>query len=295
MRQLLPGLLFAMLWASASVATKIGIQAADPLVLALVRFLIAGSLMLVYAYFVQPGGNLMPRGVQWRHIMVFALLNTTIYLGAFVLALKQVSAGIGSLSTATNPLFITLLSAVWLRRPLKWYEAAGILLGLAGVALATYPLLQTSHATLTGLKILLTGMVSVSAATVYYARITWNLPALVINGWQVLIGGIFLLPFALFTADFSATRWNAQFWGGVLWLIGPVSIVALQLWFYLVRQDTVRASLWLFLCPIFGFVYSWALLGEPITGYTYAGTAMVIIGLVLAQREKLRRTKMADA
>ncbi|GEO02753.1 integral membrane protein [Adhaeribacter aerolatus] len=295
MRQLLPGLLFAMLWASASVATKIGIQAADPLVLALVRFLIAGTLMLVYAYFLQPGGNPMPRGVQWRYIMVFALLNTTIYLGAFVLALKQVSAGIGSLSTATNPLFITLLSAVWLQRTLKWYEGAGILLGLAGVALATYPLLQTSHATLTGLLILLTGMVSVSAATVYYARITWNLPALVINGWQVLIGGIFLLPFTLFTANISATRWNAQFWGGVLWLIGPVSIVALQLWFFLVRQDTVRASLWLFLCPIFGFVYSWALLGEPITGYTYAGTAMVIAGLVLAQREKLRRTKVAEA
>lgn len=294
MRQLLPGLLFAMLWASASVATKIGIQAADPLVLALVRFLIAGSLMLVYAYFVQPGSNPLPKGIQWRHLVVFALLNTTIYLGAFVLALEQVSAGIGSLSTATNPLFITLLSAVWLQRALRWYEVAGILLGLAGVALATYPLLQTSYATLTGLFILLGGMVSVSAATVYYARVTWNLNALVINGWQVLLGGIFLLPFALLTADFGATRWNVQFWGGVFWLIGPVSIVALQLWFYLVQQDTVRASMWLFLCPIFGFVYSWALLGEPITGYTYAGTAMVIAGLVLAQREKLRR-KTADA
>ena len=295
MRQLLPGLLFAMLWASASAATKIGIQAADPLVLALVRFLIAGTLMLVYAYFLQPGGNPLPRGVQWRNILVFALLNTTIYLGAFVLALKQVSAGIGSLSTATNPLFITLLSAVWLRRALRWYEGAGILLGLAGVALATYPLLQNSYATVTGLIILLVGMVSVSAATVYYARVTWNLPALVINGWQVLLGGMLLLPFALLTADFSATHWNTQFWGAVWWLIGPVSIVALQLWFYLVRQDTVRASLWLFLCPIFGFVFSWALLGEPITGYTYAGTAMVIAGLVLAQREKLRRRKMAEA
>ena len=295
MRQLLPGLLFAMLWASASVATKIGIQAADPLVLALVRFLIAGSLMLVYAYFLQRGPSPLPRGVQWRQLMVFALLNTTIYLGAFVLALQQVSAGIGSLSTATNPLFITLLSAVWLRRPLRWYEGAGILLGLAGVGLATYPLLQTSYATLSGLIILMIGMVSVSAATVYYARVTWNLPTLIINGWQVLIGGIFLLPFTLLTADINATRWNGQFWGGVLWLIGPVSVVALQLWFYLVRQDTVRASLWLFLCPIFGFVYSWALLGEPITGYTYAVTAMVIMGLVLAQREKLRRPKTAEA
>ena len=197
----------------------------------------------------------MPRGIQWRHIMVFALAEYHHLFRCFCTGIKQVSAGIGSLSTATNPLFITLLSAVWLRRALRWYEGAGILLGLAGVALATYPLLQNSYATLPGLIILLIGMISVSAATVYYARITWNLPALVINGWQVLLGGIFLLPFTLFIADISATRWNGSFGEAVWWLIGPVSVVALQLWFYLVRQDTVRASLWLFLCPIFGFIY----------------------------------------
>ncbi len=141
MRQILPGLLFALLWASASVATKVGVQFADPLILANVRFLIAGSGMLVYAYALRPAKVSIPQGVEWRHLLVFALLNTTLYLGAFVLALKQVSAGIGSLSTATSPLFITLLSAVWLRRPLRWPEGLGIGLALAGVALATYPLL----------------------------------------------------------------------------------------------------------------------------------------------------------
>jgi drug/metabolite transporter (DMT)-like permease len=291
MSRLVPGLLFALLWASASVATKFGVQSADPLILATVRFLIAGGLMLIYAYVIRPEGNAKPQGVEWRHLLIFALLNTTIYLGAFVLALKQVSAGIGSLSTATNPLFITLLSSLLLRRPLQWTEGVGIALGLLGVAVATYPLLQNSYATIQGLVILMTGMISVSAATVYYSSIQWRLSSVVINGWQVLIGGLLLLPFTLLLGDVAHTHFGRQFWLSVGWLIIPVSVVALQLWFFLVRKDAVQASLWLFLCPIFGFVYSSVLLGEPITTYTFAGTGLVIGGLYLARYNRLSSTR----
>lgn len=289
MKQLFPGLLFAALWASASVATKFGVQSVHPLILANVRFFIAGAFLLLFAYGVQRKKDAWPKEAEWRHLTLFALLNTTIYLGAFVLALKQVSAGIGSLSTATNPLFIALLSAVWLRRVPRPNEIGGLLLGLTGVAIATYPLLQDAHATVEGLLILLVGMVSVSAATVYYARIEWRLPNLVINGWQVLIGGLLLLPFTLLTAavdsaDFTTSHYDVRFWASVFWLIVPVSVAALQLWFYLVRQDAVRASLWLFLCPIFGFVYSYLLMDEPITVYTVVGTGLVIGGLWLGRK-----------
>ena len=289
MKQIGAGLLFSVLWASASVATKFGVQAAHPLVLATVRFLIAGSLMLLYAYCIRRGKHQMPRGKEWKHLLIFSLLNTTIYLGAYVIALKEVSAGIGSLSTATNPLFIMLLSALWLKRSLKWFEVAGVVLGMAGVVLAAYPLLQSSYATARGLIILLGGMVSVSAATVYYSSISWRLSSIVINGWQVLSGGICLLPFTLVFAELPAINENAQFFWSVLWLIGPVSIIALQIWFYLIRIDAVKASIWLFLCPIFGFVFASLILAEPISWYTYAGTTLVIAGLYLAQQEKFRK------
>jgi probable blue pigment (indigoidine) exporter len=288
-KQLIPGLLFAALWASASVATKFGVQSVHPLILANVRFFIAGGGMLLFAYGVQRMKNAWPTSVEWRQLAIFALLNTTIYLGAFVLALKQVSAGIGSLSTATNPLFIALFSAFWLRRMPRWNELGGLLLGLLGVGMATYPLLQDSYATVEGLLILLVGMVSISIATVYYANINWRLPNLVINGWQVLLGGFQLLPFTILIAvfnptAFSVSQYDLRFWLSVFWLILPVSVGALQLWFYLVKQDAIRASLWLFLCPIFGFAYSYLLMGEPITFYTAAGTGLVIGGLWLGRR-----------
>jgi len=247
-------------------------------------FFIAGGGMLVFAYGIQRTKDAWPRGVEWRQLTIFALLNTTIYLGAFVLALKQVSAGIGSLSTATNPLFIALLSALWLRKMPSWYQISGLLLGLLGVGVATYPLLQNSYATVEGLLILLGGMISVSAATVYYASIKWRLPNLVINGWQVLVGGLLILPFTLLSADFSTSHYDTRFWLSEFWLILPVSVAALQLWFYLVRQDAILASLWLFLCPIFGFAYSYFLMGEPITLYTLIGTGFVIGGLWLGRR-----------
>lgn len=281
---MVPGLLFAALWASAAVATKFGVQSVHPLILANVRFFIAGTFMLLFAYGAQRSKSAWPTPTEFQQLAIFALLNTTIYLGAFVLALKEVSAGIGSLSTATNPLFIALLSALWLRRLPRRNEIGGLALGVLGVGLATYPLLQDAHATVRGLLILLVGMISVSAATVYYARIEWRLSNLVINGWQVLLGGLLLLPFTLGFADFSASHFDGRFWASLLWLILPVSVAALQLWFHLVRQDPVRASLWLFLCPIFGFIYSYLLMDEPITGYTVAGTGLVIGGLWLGRK-----------
>ena len=285
MRQVITGLLFALLWASAAVATKVGIRSADPLILANVRFLLAGGGMLLFSYFIKKG-NPLPQGKEWGQLLIFGALNTTIYLSCFVIAMKTVSAGIGSLSTATSPLFIMIISAVWMQRQLRWYEITGMFLGLAGVGLATYPLLLDSHATIGGILILMGGMFAVSVATVYFARIKLRLSNLVINGWQVFLGGLLLLPVTCFTSNFSATHLDWQFWLGVGWLVIPVSVIALQLWFYLVSKDAVRASLWLFLCPVFGFLYSWMLLKEPITWHTFAGTILVIGGLYLAQREK---------
>ncbi|AYQ35835.1 DMT family transporter [Runella sp. SP2] len=284
MKNTIIGILFAMLWASASVATKFGIRSADPLILANVRFLLAGTLMLTFGYTFANSEKTLPRGREWGQLAIFALFNTTLYLSAFVLSMREVSAGIGSLSTATGPLFVIVLSAIWLQRRLKWNEALGVVLGLSGAGLATWPLLQNSFATPRGLSILMAGIVSVSAASVYYARISWRLPNVLINGWQVMMGGIMLLPFTIYFADWQHTRWDAQFWGAVGWLIVPVSVISLQLWFYLLRLDAVRASMWLFLCPVFGFTYSSFFLGEPLSWHTFVGTALVVAGLYVAQR-----------
>ena len=285
-KNLLIGILFAMLWASASAATKIGILSAQPLVIGNFRFFIAGTLMLGYAYLFQK--NRLPKGIEWKQLAIYGFLNVTIYLGCFVIAMKHVSAGIGSLSTATNPLIISILSAFWIGRSVKKTEILGLFFGITGVGIATYPLLKNSFADVEGLIILSISMISYSVGTVYYSLQKWKLPLLVINGWQVLLGGLLLVPITLIFTDWSNNTYDLRFWGSVFWLVIPVSIGAVQLWLYLLKKDPVKASLWLFLCPIFGFIYASFLLKEPITSYTYVGTLLVIVGLYLAQREKFK-------
>ncbi|MEZ4902336.1 MAG: EamA family transporter [Spirosomataceae bacterium] len=235
------GIFFAALWASASAATKFGIRSADPLILANVRFLVAGGLMLLFSHGFFPSKSPLPRGREWRQLLLFSLLNTTLYLSAFVIAMRDVAAGIGSLSTATGPLFVIVLSALWLQRTLKLWEAIGVVLGLSGAALATWPLLQNSYATPQGLLILMAGIVSVSTASVYYAKIEWRLPALVINGWQVLLGGVMLLPFTLYFSDWQHSQLNTTFWLSVFWLIVPCFYCLIAIMVLFTCQDTIKA------------------------------------------------------
>jgi probable blue pigment (indigoidine) exporter len=93
-----------------------------------------------------------------------------------------------------------------------------------------------------------------------------------------------LLPFTLIFEG-GATTYDSNFWLSVGWLVIPVSIVAVQLWLFLLKEDAVRASLWLFLCPIFGLSYSTWLLDEPFTWYTFAGTCLVMVSLYVGQRD----------
>jgi drug/metabolite transporter (DMT)-like permease len=281
------GILFAMLWASASVATKFGVLSVPPLVLANIRFFIAGIFLLAFAFINKKKTDYrLPNKQEWRHLAIFGLFNTTLYLGLYVYAMKYTAAGIGSLAVSTNPLIIVLLSSWWMGRKATVKEWVSITLGIIGIGIATYPLLKYSHTTLMGLLILGLSMITVSFASVYYAKTKWNLHNLLINGWQVTLGGIFLLPVTFLFGGFETILLDTRFYLSVLWLSIAVSVVGLICWFYLLRLDPVKASLWLFLCPVFGFIYAWWLMDEPITLFTVAGTFLVVLGLYLSIKSK---------
>src|ERR1041385_3031862 len=194
-RFLFAGFLFAALWASASIAGKFGLRSAEPLTLFTIRFLLAGTILLAYAAIAKKWQT--PSKKEWLQLVIFGAFNTTLYLGIFILALGDVAAGITTLMIALNPLLISLLSSLWIRRPVASREWISIILGMIGVAIATFPLFEDGYATLGGILLLLLSMLTYSIGAVYYASVKWTLNRSVINGWQVLIGGLLLLPFTL--------------------------------------------------------------------------------------------------
>lgn len=276
------GLAFAFLWASASTATKIGLTIAQPLVIAVVRFAVASVIMLAFAHLVK--GYRLPSGTEWRAIAIYGVFNITIYLGLYVVAMQEVTAGIGALGTATNPVFISLMSVFFLNKKLTWPVISALLICTAGVVCAAWPLFGETSLTIKGLLILLFSMLSYSAGAIYVSSIKWNnLSIITINAWQTLIGGLLLLPFTWYFYQGNQNHFNLTFWGPVLWLAIPVSIFAAQLWLWLLKINAIKAGLWLFLCPIFGFAIAAWLVNDPISSYTLFGVLLVMGGLLLAR------------
>jgi drug/metabolite transporter (DMT)-like permease len=279
------GLLFAIFWASASVAGKFGLFSAEPLVLFNIRFLGAGIVLLLYVYVIRK--SRLPEGQEWKQISVFGALNTTLYLGLFAIALQHITPGITTLAVALNPLFISILSALWMKRKVKAREWLSIVVGIIGILIASLPLLEGSFATPAGLALLALSMIAYSVGAVYYSSIDWNISRTTINAWQAFFGGLLLMPFT-FIMHSEENHFDLRFWLSLAWLIFPVSILAVELWLKLLKSDPLRASLWLYLCPVFGFIYAYVLLNEPITWFTLLGTTLVMAALYMGQMKPVK-------
>ena len=128
-------------------------------------------------------------------------------------------------------------------------------------------------------------MVAYSLGAIYISgKKNERLSIITINGWQTLLGGLFLLPLTIYFYREDQNHLTLKLWGAVVWLAVPVSIFAAQLWLWLLKINPVKAGLWLFLCPLFGALIASWLLGDPITLYTWVGILLVIIGLLFSRR-----------
>src|SRR5690606_24124485 len=121
-----------LFWGSTYLAIKYSIETLPPFLMAGVRFLIAGSILF--------GVSLLAKDRErptLRHWKTSAVVGTLLLLGGnggVVLAQQYISSGLAALLVATEPLWIVVLSWVWLRsgRP-NWRVGAGLLIGFVGV------------------------------------------------------------------------------------------------------------------------------------------------------------------
>ncbi|HHY21385.1 MAG TPA: DMT family transporter [Bacilli bacterium] len=288
------GIFFTILWSSAAIAIKLGLQSTTPLALATSRFLIAGGLLFLYVYVVKRSYR-WPSRTEWRQLFALGLLNTSIYLGASFWALTSVSAGIFNLFVTTNPFIVAFLSYLWLKRKITAREWCGMLIAALGLLIATWPSIAVSETSVIGIVVLAIGMVSMAVGSVYFNKRALQLPGVVVNTWQVMIGGIVLIPFTfLLEHQTFFVEWDRNLLLSMAWLVLVISIGTMILWFYLLKQDAVRANNWLFLTPVFGYILASLFLGEPFTKYDLIATVCVMIGLFISGNITFgKRTKQA--
>lgn len=280
------GLLFALLWASATVAAKFAMHSCDLFLLTLIRFLTVSVLLLSYTYLIKGKSNRFPTKAEFKKLLILGILNVTVYISGYLIAIKYVSAGLVSLVTAVNPLLLILFSAIFYKRKLTSAEMIGIVIAVSGLLLASVPNLYHSHATFQGIFALIAGIAALSSGSIYYANSGLTLKKMEVNTWQITIGGLLFIPIVLLNRENNFIIPDLNFFLSIAWLIVPVSIVAYAMWLILLQKDSVKAGLWLFLTPAFGYFMAVIVLHEKITIYGITGSLLVVSGLLYSRRKK---------
>ncbi|RYE16165.1 MAG: EamA family transporter [Sphingobacteriaceae bacterium] len=85
------GLLFALLWASATVATKFAFHSCDLFLLTLIRFVTVSIILLFYTYVVKGKSSTFPTKTEFKKLLILGVLNVTIYMSGYLIAIKYVS------------------------------------------------------------------------------------------------------------------------------------------------------------------------------------------------------------
>jgi len=286
---------FCLIWSSAFAITRVALADCPPLILVSVRCLIAGAILLGAA------AILRTQRLTRRDLAVGALLgifNYALYLGLNYSGMRYgVSAGLTALISSVNPVLTALLAAVFLSEPLTWRKAAGLLLGVGGVAVIVQGRMTGGESPL-GVALVLGALGALVGGTILFKRLTPNGGLLIGNGVQNLAGALALAPFAWAFESVGDVVPSWRLLGALAFLIVMSSIVAYLLWFHLLTvAGATTASAYHFMMPPLGFFFGWLLLGERLAPTDLVGVLPVVIGIWLVTRAPtpVRRERAASS
>lgn len=281
--------LFCLLWSFAFVAGKIGVTYCPPLILLAARFSLAGILILGFTG-LRGGWSLSCRDVV--AFAVIGIANNALYLGLGYTGLKTISAGLGGLIVSTNPVFTAVFAALFLGEALTWRKVAGLLLGVAGVAMIVWHRVGVGTDSADGIVFTLASLASIVAGTILFKVLAPKGSLWVGNGVQNLAAGLVLIPFAAAFSSVSDIVPNWQLLGAFAYLVLLGSILSYVLWFYLLKVcGATAASAYHFLMPPLGMLFAWMVLGEHVAAWDLLGIIPVALGIYLVTRSSASSIK----
>ena len=130
-------LLLAFLWGGSFLFVGIAVKEVPPLTIVLARVALAAALLIPPVYAL--GHRLPSSFAGWQPFFVMAILNNVIPFTLIVTGQKEIASGLASVLNATTPVFALLVACAFAGEPLKANKLAGVLLGIAGVAVLVGP------------------------------------------------------------------------------------------------------------------------------------------------------------
>lgn len=256
------------IWGSTYIVTTQLLPPNHPLTAALLRVLPIGLIMVASL-------RAMPQGKSWLRLLCLGLLNIGVFQALLFIAAYRLPGGVAATVIATQPLAVILLSRMLLQArhtALAWI-AAGT--GVAGVALLV--LTPAARLDAMGVVAALAGAGCMALGTVLTKRwIDSTLPIAAFTAWQLVFGGLFLLPFALiFEEPLARLSWTNVAGYAYLGIFGTG--ITYIIWFWgLRRLQPSAVSLLGLLSPIMATILGYLVLGQSLTALQVVGGILVL-------------------
>jgi drug/metabolite transporter (DMT)-like permease len=279
-----------LVWGSTYLVIRIGIESWPPLMMAGIRFLLAGCLM--YG-FLRYRGFPAPTWAQWKAAAMIGFLLLACGNGGVTLAEHAgVASGIAALAVATMPLFTLLFGLFWGNRTTR-LEWAGILLGLMGILLLNLGSnLQASP---------------YGAALVIFAAAAWAFGSVwskhlplpegpMASGAEMITAGMMLLIASALSGEHLEQMPSVAGWGALAYLVVFGSIVAFSAYMYLLKNvRPAAATSYAYVNPAVAVLLGILFAGESIGPEECVAMAVIISAVVLIGLPQWRKPQQQQA
>lgn len=274
-----------ILWGTTWVASKQGVRYIPPLQLAGLRQLSAGILYVGFFLF---NKALLPKGKEWRPILLLSLLNFILSNGLSTWGVKYISAGLAAIMGAIFPLWLVIIGLFSSRDKMPNKAIAGLLLGFSGVCIIFYDHLHDflNPEFRFGILLSLLATWSWAFATLYTKKQAANFNPYFSLGIQMVISGTILTTGTNWTGiaiPLSTIPWES--WAVIAYMVLMGSVFSFICYLYALQHlPTEQASIYAYINPIVALFMGAFWFGEKISVFILAGGAVALLGVWLVNK-----------
>jgi drug/metabolite transporter (DMT)-like permease len=278
------GAVFVVLWGSAWVAGKVALHSTGPLTLLVIRFGVAGLVLLPIA--VLSGATWPRRAADYGHLAVAGfLINAATLAGIYLGLSRGVSAGTSALVAGTAPLFTALGAGPMLDEKIESRQWVGMLIGLAGVTLVVLNKVSLASDDWEGYAFTFVSLAAFVAGTLYQKRFVSAIDLSAGNFIQFAVVTAAVLPLAIHFEGLHA-QWNGDLIASALWMAIANSVCGLGLLYFLLRRGKASQVSTLFLLvPAVTAAMGFVAFHETLGPLSLAGFVLAAGGVFLGSRK----------